>query len=65
MHTQSQGDEHEEEEDGEELRHPLELADGRRVRDEGQASPALHYLVHLHVQLVRKVACMQKDDGSM
>ena len=38
--TQSQGDEHQEEEDGEELRHPLELADGRRVRDEGQARAA-------------------------
>ena len=31
LHTQSQRDEHQEEEDGEQLRHPLELADGRRV----------------------------------
>ena len=56
IHTQSQRDEHQEEEDGEQLRHPLELADGRRVRYECEARAALHHLVHLHVQLVSKVA---------
>ena len=56
LHTQSQRDEHQEEEDGEQLRHPLELADGRRVRYECEARAALHHLVHLHVQLVSKVA---------
>ena len=55
-HTQTQRDEHQEEEDGEQLRHPLKLADGRRVRYECEARAALHHLVHLHVQLVRKVA---------
>ena len=55
-HTQAQRDEHQKEEDGEQLRHPLELADGRRVWYECEARAALHHLVHLHVQLVSKVA---------
>ena len=55
-HTQTQRDEHQEEEDGEQLRHPLELSDCRRVRYECEARAALHHLVHLHVQLMSKVA---------
>ena len=49
LRTQAQRDEHQEEEDGEELRHPLKLADGRRVRYEREPRATLHHLVHFNV----------------
>lgn len=53
----AQDEEHEEEQDGEELRHRLELGDGVRVRDEGQPGATAHHIPDiLDLQVVRQVA---------